>query len=109
MSAIRDANRCAICGWTLAETRKDGCRPGDCSLRPSPDHFYDPARARAEYSPYLDTDPRASSAEAATPAAQDAKVKPLVQRRMSDGTVWIDGATFSSEQALRIANDIVEL
>lgn len=33
----------------------------------------------------------------------------LVQRRISDGTLTIGGQRFSQEQAVRIANDIVEL
>lgn len=43
-----DPNRCAICGWTLAETTAVGCRRGNCSLRPPPLNYYDPARAKAE-------------------------------------------------------------
>ena len=60
----RDEYRCALCGWTLAATAKEGCVRGNCSLRPLPDRFYDPARARAEYSPHLDNDARCRPASA---------------------------------------------
>lgn len=60
-SQKRDVNRCAICGWTLAGLASQGCVRGNCSLRPFPSHFYDPARARAEYAPHLDRDPRVLS------------------------------------------------
>jgi hypothetical protein len=42
-------DHCAVCGWPLAENRDDGCRPGDCSMRPFPDHIFDPERANREY------------------------------------------------------------
>lgn len=50
--------RCAICGWPLAESARKGCVRGNCSLRPFPDYFYDPVRALAEYAPWLDNDKR---------------------------------------------------
>lgn len=49
--------RCAICGWPLDPNGKF-CVRGNCSQRPLPDRFYDPKRVKAEYSPYLDNDPR---------------------------------------------------
>jgi hypothetical protein len=42
-------DRCAVCGWPLAETRENGCRPGDCSMRPFPEHIFDIERANREY------------------------------------------------------------
>ncbi|HEY7767369.1 hypothetical protein [Longimicrobium sp.] len=30
-----EADRCPVCGWTLAATRSEGCVPGDCSYRPA--------------------------------------------------------------------------
>jgi hypothetical protein len=44
-----DPNRCAICGWTLAVTAREGCVRGNCSLRPFPKNFYAPERADQEY------------------------------------------------------------
>jgi len=44
--------RCAVCGWPLAETRDNGCRPGDCSMRPLPEQAYDAARANNEYAAF---------------------------------------------------------
>ncbi len=54
----RDLNRCAVCGWTLQPDRACGCVRGNCSQRPLPDRFYDPARAKEEYHGALDHDPR---------------------------------------------------
>lgn len=31
-----DPTRCYVCGWPLAESRKQGCVAGDCSYRPTP-------------------------------------------------------------------------
>lgn len=53
-----DPKRCAVCGWTLADEAMNGCVRGNCSLRPLPGRFYSPARAKAEYAPYLDNDKR---------------------------------------------------
>lgn len=30
------ADRCRVCGWTLAASAKEGCVDGNCSLRPAP-------------------------------------------------------------------------
>lgn len=62
-----DLNRCAVCGWPLAESRDKGCARGDCSQRPFPEHFYDPQRAKIEYTPYLDNDPRTIPAQTPSP------------------------------------------
>lgn len=43
-----DDNRCAVCGWTMAESTAKGCVRGNCSLRPLPINWYDPARAERE-------------------------------------------------------------
>lgn len=40
--------RCAICGWPLADTRENGCVRGNCSMRPVPAVVVDPERAIAE-------------------------------------------------------------
>lgn len=40
--------RCAICGWPLADERENGCVRGDCSMRPVPEVIVDPERAVAE-------------------------------------------------------------
>jgi chromosome segregation ATPase len=45
---LRGTNRCAVCGWTLAEDREHGCVRGDCSMRPRPEYLYDPERAAKE-------------------------------------------------------------
>ena len=29
-------DRCEVCGWPLAASRKEGCVAGDCSMRPVP-------------------------------------------------------------------------
>ena len=29
-------DRCLVCGWIYASSTKDGCVPGNCSLRPQP-------------------------------------------------------------------------
>lgn len=42
-----DLSRCAICGWPLMETAKEGCVRGNCSMRPYPAHVYAPARAQS--------------------------------------------------------------
>jgi len=44
-----DNNRCAICGWPLAESASRGCVRGDCLMRPIARLFYDPARVKEEY------------------------------------------------------------
>lgn len=54
------AHRCAVCGWPLAADVGLGCVPGNCSMRPLPPAFCDPARAKREYAPLLDHDPRVS-------------------------------------------------
>jgi len=41
-------DRCAICGWPLADSQEKGCLRGDCSHRPRPDIIYDSYRARLE-------------------------------------------------------------
>lgn len=49
---------CAICGWPLQTSVYRGCVRGNCSQRPVPNRFYAPTRAKAEYAPLLDNDPR---------------------------------------------------
>lgn len=41
-------NRCAVCGFPIAE----GCRPGDCSMRPLPTPPMELDRAVKEYGQY---------------------------------------------------------
>ena len=41
-------SRCAVCGWTLAESADKGCVRGNCSYRPRPEKLYAPARAARE-------------------------------------------------------------
>lgn len=48
-------NRCAACGWTYAKSAKEGCVPGDCSLRPFPHPMRDEARYRSEQQSAVDT------------------------------------------------------
>jgi hypothetical protein len=36
-----DDTRCRVCGWPLHETADDGCVPGNCSMRPRPEHMAD--------------------------------------------------------------------
>jgi hypothetical protein len=36
MGSIPDAGRCAVSGWPLAGSTKDGCVSGNCSMRPAP-------------------------------------------------------------------------
>ena len=43
-----DPERCAICAWPLKATVAEGCVRGNCSMRPTPAKFYDPARATRE-------------------------------------------------------------
>lgn len=45
-----DPNRCAVCGWPLAEMYKTGCHPGYCYTLPErrPTTLYDPERAARE-------------------------------------------------------------
>jgi hypothetical protein len=43
-----DWDRCAVCGWDLAETIEDGCTRGNCSHRPRPGRLYSPDRAARE-------------------------------------------------------------
>jgi hypothetical protein len=45
-----DPDRCAVCGWPLAETANDGCVRGNCSMRPRPKMLYDTERAVRETS-----------------------------------------------------------
>ena len=44
-----DANRCAVCGWPLAEDVVDGCVRGNCSQRQRPERLYAPERAEDEH------------------------------------------------------------
>ena len=48
----KTTERCAVCGWPLAESREKGCMRGDCSMRPPPKQFYDPERAARENPAY---------------------------------------------------------
>lgn len=41
-------SRCAVCGWTLAESVDTGCVRGNCSLRARPEKLYAPERAERE-------------------------------------------------------------
>jgi len=45
-----DKNRCAVCGWPLAESVTKGCVRGNCSQRPMPeaDNYYDRERSNDE-------------------------------------------------------------
>lgn len=70
-AAALEAHRCAVCGWELAETPRRGCVRGNCSLRPLPERYYDPERARREYAPWLDNDPRAASSASPPPKESD--------------------------------------
>lgn len=45
------ASRCAVCGWTLADSIDKGCIRGNCSLRPRPEKLYAPERAAKEAKP----------------------------------------------------------
>jgi hypothetical protein len=78
-----DLKRCALCGWTLATKPVLGCVPGNCSMRPSPSRFYSPVRAKAEYAPHLDNDPRCAAAAAAVPS--DSAVRLLARRWRENG------------------------
>jgi hypothetical protein len=62
-----EQGRCAVCGWPLGDEPAQ-CHRGDCSMRPLPERFYDPTRARTEYRGHLDNDPRTTppKAESAT-------------------------------------------
>lgn len=33
---LRPKSRCEVCGWPQAASAKDGCVPGNCSMRPRP-------------------------------------------------------------------------
>jgi hypothetical protein len=49
--ARRDDGNCAVCGRPLFATEAEGgigCKRGTCSMRPTPQKLYDPARALAE-------------------------------------------------------------
>ena len=46
---VLDPNRCAVCGWSLATSREEGCVRGNCSLRPRPERLYDSERAWREH------------------------------------------------------------
>lgn len=41
-------NRCAVCGWPLADSVEKGCVRGNCSYRPRPERLYAPERAAKE-------------------------------------------------------------
>lgn len=47
-----DVDRCAVCGWPLVAQGEFGCWRGNCSQRPLPARFYDPARVEHEYGPH---------------------------------------------------------
>ena len=34
--AIEAAQSCDVCGFPLAQSKREGCVPGDCSMRPVP-------------------------------------------------------------------------
>lgn len=44
----KENDRCAWCGWTLANLLNNGCVRGNCSMRPLPTVLYDHERAFAE-------------------------------------------------------------
>jgi hypothetical protein len=48
VEAVDDESRCAVCAWPLALTIKVGCVRGACSLRPPPERYYAPERAKRE-------------------------------------------------------------
>jgi len=48
MPSDAEIARCAVCGWPLAATAKDGCVAGNCAMRPRPRTLYDAERAAAE-------------------------------------------------------------
>lgn len=58
VAQVDEIDRCAICGWTLADSLEKGCIRGNCSMRPFPDNFYSPQRAKEEYKDHLDKDER---------------------------------------------------
>jgi hypothetical protein len=33
---LEERGRCERCGWPLADNPKEGCIPGNCSMRPLP-------------------------------------------------------------------------
>lgn len=111
----RDANRCAVCGWHLADIPSKGCVRGNCSLRPFPDHFYDPARAKAEYSPYLDNHPAilalavsregAARSEAPVRASGEPQNHLLIIKRVVVEMLNIYGITFTDANSRDIAVD----
>ena len=43
-----DPDRCAVCGWPLANQPEGGCVRGNCSERPRPKRLYDEPRAEQE-------------------------------------------------------------
>lgn len=49
-----ESNRCAVCGWPLADSSDKGCLRGNCSQRPLPRIFFDLMRARREYGRYFE-------------------------------------------------------
>lgn len=73
LEALLDEIRCAVCGWPLDPNGKF-CVRGNCSQRPLPSRFYDPARAKAEYSPWLDNDPRTAVPQADVPQPPRPKI-----------------------------------
>lgn len=59
-------DRCRICGWLYAPTVKEGCVPGNCSMRPAPK-----TRADAGYAPArIATDPEESGTTSSTSTTQ---------------------------------------
>lgn len=73
-----DTNRCAVCGWTLAESIDGGCIRGNGSMRPFPDRLYAPERANLEYldptfsKRHHHAEPVAAVASAETPTSREA-------------------------------------
>ncbi len=64
-----DPTRCYVCGWPLAESRKQGCVAGDCSYRPTPgtpEHDRIKDRLRAQMSA-----PAAAQADGEEPTLEE--------------------------------------
>jgi hypothetical protein len=64
-----DPTRCVVCGWPLAESRKQGCVAGDCSYRPTPgtpEHDRIKDRLRAQMSA-----PAAAQADGEEPTLEE--------------------------------------
>lgn len=68
-TTIDDESRCAVCGWTLADSIEKGCVRGNCSMRPPPERLYAPERAEQEYGVHMKITDLAN----ATPAAPEGK------------------------------------